>query len=585
MQKIVSEKTFEINEHLSVALRQGETIVLVCGRPFRQCKYLAFSFPAEQARSYDSVQSIDDLERLDRSKQYGTLDIDPETEFWGHCSNLQAWAERGYDTRLLHRNLAFPLLKKLSEAGDTAAKRAFKDEVARRFSSGSLSVVEYLLEEGYLEMFKPEELDSLFANFEYGPIMALELDERLFCLERLAKTGAPAAMIEFKQELFRVLDEGSKEDVKLLFDRAFTVYFSRDQIVGLAPALGLASNALLTWGCAKGAPWDFYWCDTGTEERLGLATWGAINRAPSGFFRRFETVLENIELSKTAVRLGASRCFFERLPELLTNKSLARWGAFHRAPKAFYEDFAVISTNPALAKWGVLNRVGPSFWTNFSTLSEKMDYHGWKRDPSDLGGALRGYGAILGEKKRLDEAMGLYLDAILVHEWLDDLEELALDLNHVGVLMVEKGDLDEALKYHRWALELHQGQGNLTLEALDLENLGDVLVTKRDGAGARTWFEKALAVLERTGDLSRKGKCQFKLASISFEEGKIDEAIERCQESLKISERLGDLAGVKTNLKCIGIALERKGEFEQAQIYHERLEELLEEGEEFSIKL
>ena len=51
--------------------------------------------------------------------------ITPEQEFWGHRSNIQAWVECEYDTRLLHSNLSFPLLKALSDAGDPKAKAIF----------------------------------------------------------------------------------------------------------------------------------------------------------------------------------------------------------------------------------------------------------------------------------------------------------------------------------------------------------------------------------------------------------------------------------------------------------------------------
>ena len=56
-----------------------------------------------------------------------------KTEFRANCSNLQAWVENGYDTRLLHRNLAFPLLKKLTNVGDLHAKKVFKDEIANKY--------------------------------------------------------------------------------------------------------------------------------------------------------------------------------------------------------------------------------------------------------------------------------------------------------------------------------------------------------------------------------------------------------------------------------------------------------------------
>ncbi len=79
------------------------------------------------------------------------MKIDPETEFWAHCSNLQAWHENEYDTRLLHSNLAFPLLKKLTEVGDPLARKMFKEEIALRLESGHPSVVIFLIAEKYID--------------------------------------------------------------------------------------------------------------------------------------------------------------------------------------------------------------------------------------------------------------------------------------------------------------------------------------------------------------------------------------------------------------------------------------------------
>ena len=90
--------------------------------------------------------------------------ISPETEFWGHCSNLQAWYESNYDTRILHRNLAFPLLKRLTEEGDTVAKKVFKEEIAKRLETGHPNVVLYLIEEEYLEVLNWEEFYSVIEN-------------------------------------------------------------------------------------------------------------------------------------------------------------------------------------------------------------------------------------------------------------------------------------------------------------------------------------------------------------------------------------------------------------------------------------
>jgi len=61
----------------------------------------------------------------------------------------------------LHRNLAFPLLKELVNAVDPIAKKIFKEEIAKRIESGNLTVITYLLIEGYLRYLNKEECENL----------------------------------------------------------------------------------------------------------------------------------------------------------------------------------------------------------------------------------------------------------------------------------------------------------------------------------------------------------------------------------------------------------------------------------------
>jgi len=75
--------------------------------------------------------------------------------------NLQVWAEYNYNTDYLHRNLAFPLLRALTDAGDLKAKKVFKNEIGRRYESGGEATREYLREEGFLKYLTDEELNSL----------------------------------------------------------------------------------------------------------------------------------------------------------------------------------------------------------------------------------------------------------------------------------------------------------------------------------------------------------------------------------------------------------------------------------------
>ena len=125
-----NSKEFVINQYLKLKLEQRRTIIYVNNQPFRQCMYLLLNIPVDRIEDYDEIDSIDEAaEKLDRSMERGHgvgNRISPKEEFMGHCSNLQAWVENGYDTRILHRNLAFPLLKRLTAVGDPLAKKVFK---------------------------------------------------------------------------------------------------------------------------------------------------------------------------------------------------------------------------------------------------------------------------------------------------------------------------------------------------------------------------------------------------------------------------------------------------------------------------
>jgi len=162
--KLTKPKEFKVNDYLSLKLEGNSTNIYVKGRLFQQCKFLLLNIPIDEITSFDAVESIDEAaDKLDRSLENPSSNfmIPPETEFWGHCSNLQVWYENNYDTRLIHSNLAFPLLKRLVEAGDVNAKKVSKEEIVNRYIEGNETVQTYLMEQGYLTNLESEELKLL----------------------------------------------------------------------------------------------------------------------------------------------------------------------------------------------------------------------------------------------------------------------------------------------------------------------------------------------------------------------------------------------------------------------------------------
>jgi AmmeMemoRadiSam system protein B len=159
-------REFKVNDFIILKLENGVTNIYINKEFFNQCKFLMLEIPIDKISSFDEIKSIDEaVNILDRSMegQDGNfINIPPETEFWGHCSNLQVWTENNYDTRLLHSNLSFPLLKKLTEVGDPIAKKVFKEEIAKRIGIKSDSVIIFFLEERYLDSFNRDELGVIF---------------------------------------------------------------------------------------------------------------------------------------------------------------------------------------------------------------------------------------------------------------------------------------------------------------------------------------------------------------------------------------------------------------------------------------
>jgi hypothetical protein len=171
IRQIPSKNEFKINKFLKLKLEGGRTNIYVNNRRFMQCMYLLLNISVNKIEDYDEIESIDEAAvKLNRSMEHNHNKVPPTTEFWGHCSNIQAWVENNYDTRILHRNLAFPLLKALVDAGDPIAKRKFKEEIALRYATGHPTVIRFLTQNGYLHYLTEDEFESMLLDINFPSI-------------------------------------------------------------------------------------------------------------------------------------------------------------------------------------------------------------------------------------------------------------------------------------------------------------------------------------------------------------------------------------------------------------------------------
>ncbi len=150
-------KEFIINEYITLKLEGNNTNIYIMGEKFIQCKSVLLNIHPYQIDSIKKFTLIDDFP-IQQDKQ---INIPPETEFWCHCSNLQVWVENGYNTRLLHSNIAFPLLKKLAELKIPKTETIFKEEIIKRINSGNINVIKFLIIEDYLKFLNKQDLEFI----------------------------------------------------------------------------------------------------------------------------------------------------------------------------------------------------------------------------------------------------------------------------------------------------------------------------------------------------------------------------------------------------------------------------------------
>jgi len=169
----------KVNEYITLRLEYGKTYIYVNGKRFIQCIRLILNIPKEDVQIYEEIDSIDEAAKIYSDNLFQNMivrgpmaaplrnqrhNVTAEQEFWGHCSNIQAWVEHDYDTRILMSNISFPLLRVLSEAGDPLARKIFKEEIALRLESGYPSVVQYLINQGYIKHFTPLEFKTILES-------------------------------------------------------------------------------------------------------------------------------------------------------------------------------------------------------------------------------------------------------------------------------------------------------------------------------------------------------------------------------------------------------------------------------------
>ena len=172
-------KVFLVNDYISLRLMFSKTLIYVCNELFLSCQKIALSIAPNEFEDYTDFTDIDDAISFYKSHTQTDgkqISVSPEEEFWGHCSNLQAWVENDYNTCVLSKNISFPLLKELFVRGIKRFTPIFKRELIERIKIGGNNILSYFLhkndtEENFLKHLTEEELLDNLVPFEEAEII------------------------------------------------------------------------------------------------------------------------------------------------------------------------------------------------------------------------------------------------------------------------------------------------------------------------------------------------------------------------------------------------------------------------------
>ncbi|MFW9867042.1 MAG: hypothetical protein ACFFEN_13180 [Candidatus Thorarchaeota archaeon] len=245
------EKEFRINERLTLKLIKGQTEIYIDEKPFHQCKYLLLNLTQKDFKEFDDIDSIDEAfeiyNKMEKNHERDHDLIDPESEFIGHCSNLQAWYEHDYDLRILHSSLSIPLLKKMALLGDKKAIIRLKESIATRIASRNHNTIIFYLNEKYLSLFSNEELEVMFDEWlEKNVDFTIMEKRRLWypLLRELIERGITRAQNIIKEEIIAYLKEDNLEAYRYLLNNNFFKLLNLEdleELYGLIPKKEMVS--------------------------------------------------------------------------------------------------------------------------------------------------------------------------------------------------------------------------------------------------------------------------------------------------------------------------------------------------------
>jgi len=244
--------------------------------------------------------------------------------------------------------------------------------------------------------------------------------------------------------------------------------------------------------------------------------------------------------------------------------------------REFYDKVLALAPASAVAA-SVHRRLA---WLSIRDSDWKAAVEGYRRaleisqkcnDELGVGKATRGLGYISWRKGDFEEAFERFTKATKVFESQKAQVELGMSLTDIGNIHSEKGDVDTAISFYEKALVALSKSHNAQELGRVNNNIGNNLMIKGEYQKAIPYLIEEIKIGKKYNDKVLVAMGQMHLAECHARLGRLDEAKDLCQQSLKAFKEAGYKLGVTMITFPIGLTHWFSGE-------HEKASKMMEDG-------
>jgi adenylate cyclase len=224
----------------------------------------------------------------------------------------------------------------------------------------------------------------------------------------------------------------------------------------------------------------------------------------------------------------------------------------------------------------LLNNIGSVYNTSGNYL-KALDYYKQAivmfeevGEKENLGVATRNIGLIYMEGKDYKNAMEYFRKSYALHRKLNDQKNICETLLPIGNVYAKEGRYDSAFENLTKALQIADKEKNKQLQIRALASLGDLFYSKSDYKRALPYYTRCLTYSNEVGRLQYQSESQIAIGGIMHRLGKNRSSIVKCQDGLRLAEKLGSMSQKNSGCACLYQAHKSLGNNQQALRYYEQ---------------